>query len=123
MTVNTTSQQLRLINVYSTSNIGDAAIYASFSEMAQAFDVYWPDNQTELKQHLADAVLPMQDETSMDVNLSVGGDIFNNPATTTAGFKPHRPVWTIHTALMSWTQFQIIVNDLETSGGGNRQRC
>jgi len=78
MKYNSHAQQLRLINVYSTSNIGDAAIYASFSNMAQAFDVYWPDNQTELQQHLADAVLPMHNEASMDVNLSVGGDIFNN---------------------------------------------
>ncbi len=72
------TQRLGLINVYSTSNIGDAAIYASFSYMAQAFDVYWPDNQTELKKHLAEAVLPMPKNAEMGVNLSVGGDIFNN---------------------------------------------
>lgn len=78
MTNNNDLQRLGLINVYSTSNIGDAAIYAAFSSMAENFKVYWPDNQTELTPHLADAVLPGSRNISMDANMSVGGDIFNN---------------------------------------------
>ncbi len=78
MTNTTKPSNLGLVNVYSTNNIGDAAIYASFSQMAEEFNVYWPDSGTELKQHLASAVLANDKSTSLDVRMSVGGDIFNN---------------------------------------------
>lgn len=78
MTEISNSPKLGLVNVYSTNNIGDAAIYASFSQMAREFDVYWPDNTTELAEHLAQAVLPFEDQIELNAKMSVGGDIFNN---------------------------------------------
>jgi polysaccharide pyruvyl transferase WcaK-like protein len=68
--------EIRLINAYSTRNLGDAAIYAAFCQLSPA---------TRASVDLADAnptlVSGLEIKTASsneDVTVSVGGDIFNN---------------------------------------------
>lgn len=75
------TRSLQLINVYSSNNIGDAAIYASMVQLAGGHKTFWPNYQTNIATnnarlgYLVDKYLP---ENKIDVNISVGGDIFNN---------------------------------------------
>lgn len=66
---------LRLLNVYSKENVGDAAIYASMEEMANSFgyeDVQF-NNDVEAKN-----VIKTHPSFSKEAYMAVGGDIFNN---------------------------------------------
>jgi len=74
-------QAIQLINVYSCNNVGDAAIYASLIDMAEGIKTCWPENQQDglannaKVGHVAMSYNPYR---SIDMQLSVGGDIFNN---------------------------------------------
>lgn len=72
---------LELINVYSCDNIGDAAIYASFIDMAQSQQVVWPVNQLDVNdnnQKVGHIAGQWREHSPVDGRISVGGDIFNN---------------------------------------------